>query len=336
MIAQLQVLSAGPSVTIQDLGWTGTLSYGLSRGGAADTLALLKAAALLNHPPESAALELAGYGGVFTVTSDTQIALTGAPMAATLDDVPLVWNASHPIRAGQKLALAAVRQGVYGYLSIRGGLKTRSVFGSRATHTTAGIGSRIEAGDRLPFEIPSDPLPSRKLPPANRFEEGDVRLLPSAQTALFSAETIERFTGTTFRRSPQANRQGVKLDFEGVAFTTDDQLSLLSEVVMPGDIQMAGDGAPYILMPDCQTTGGYPRIGTVLPDDLPKIAQAPIGAELRFSFLTHEEAMEVHVPNQTLLERLKNQVTPLTRDPRDIPDLLSYNLIDGVVSGREA
>ena len=85
-------------------------------------------------------------------------------------------------------------------------------------------------------------------------------------------------------------------------------------------------------MAECQTTGGYPRIGTVLPCDLPRVAQAPAGASLRFDFVTLEEGAAIQARANSDLAKLPATVTPLVRDPSMMQDLLSYRLIDGAVS----
>ena len=88
MTRALLIHRAGPAITVQDLGRPGYLARGLSRGGAADRLALRQGAALLGQAV-GAALEMAGLGGSFSVTAPTRIALTGAPMRASRDGTPL-------------------------------------------------------------------------------------------------------------------------------------------------------------------------------------------------------------------------------------------------------
>ena len=102
-----------------------------------------------------------------------------------------------------------------------------------------------------------------------------------------------------------------------------------------GDIQMTGEGVPVILLPECQTTGGYPRIGTVVPDDLPRMAQAAPGTVLKFNFVTREVALKAHVNHAQSYQALMGKIAPLIRDPHDIRDLLSYQLISGVTAGSE-
>jgi allophanate hydrolase len=87
------------------------------------------------------------------------------------------------------------------------------------------------------------------------------------------------------------------------------------------------------LLSECQTTGGYPRIGSVLPSDIPLIAQAGAGSEIRFRFVTIDEAMQAEREALESRQALPEQCRAMLRNPRDIDDLLSYQLISGVVSG---
>ena len=156
--------------------------------------------------------------------------------------------------------------------------------------------------------------------------------MPSIQTDRFDAETIDRFIETSFTRDARANRRGVRMDQPGAGFFASDQLSILSEVITVGDIQITGDGAPFVLLCECQTTGGYPRIGTVIPADLPRVAQAATGANIRFEFITLEQAMAVEQRAAADLKALPGKRYPLVRDPANIRDLLSYQLVSGAVS----
>ncbi len=336
MSAVLTVLSAGPGVTVQDLGREGNLAFGLSRGGAADRLALAEGAALLGHPMGTAAIEMAGLGGRFVANRDLRIALTGAPMAASLSDgTSLRWNASHLLPAGVELSLGAVRGGSYGYLHIGGGIATPERLGARSAHLTSGLGRRLEAGDALPIGKDVGRAVNLTFDREPRFTGGLLRVVPSLQTDLFGAEALARFQQTKFTRDSRANRMGVRLNPEGEGFALEGGLSVLSEVIAPGDIQVTGDGAPYVLLSECQTTGGYPRIGSVLPSDLPRVAQAPAGAELRFQMVTLEEAIEIERRAASDRARLSQRLRPLTRDPAAMRDLLTYQLVSGVTAGED-
>ncbi len=332
MSAQMKILSAGPALTLQDMGRGGYLSQGLTRGGAADTLALFEGAALLGQSPEMAALEMVGMGGTFEVTQDTVIALSGARMTVTLDGAPLAWNASHLLSAGAKLVIGGVQAGTYGYLHVAGGFDTPQVMGARSAHLTAGVGAVLGAGETLPIGQAKPARSGYFLAPSDRSKGGVIRVLETVQTQLFSSETRERFAATTFKRDARGNRQGVRMDTETEGFFAEGGLSIVSEVILPGDIQITGDGAPYVLMCECQTTGGYPRIATVLPADLPKVAQASVGAPLLFQFVTLEEAIAAEKRDRAERKGLGAHLQPLIRDPHDISDLLSYQLVGGAIS----
>lgn len=335
MTAELRILRAGPGVTLQDMGRSGYLDVGLSRGGAADRLALAEGAALLRQSPETSALEMAGMGGEFEASEDIRIALTGAPMRATLDGAALAWHASHLMPAGARLSIGPVRSGCYGYLHVGGGFAAPTCLGAQSAHLSAGIGAVLADGDRLEIGTDGGGETSLLLEPEDRFNGGTIRIVVSAQTRLFSDADLARLEQDGFRRSRRANRMGVALEPEGGGFHIDIGRNVVSEVVIPGDIQITGDGTPFVLMAECQTTGGYPRIGTVLPCDLPRVAQAPAGAELRFRFVDLHEAVALERTEADRRDALSKSRRPLVRDPHRMPDLLSYQLISGVVAGNE-
>ena len=334
MSGALIIQRVGPQVTIQDLGRSGTQGFGLSRGGAMDRLAVFEGAALLGNDPGCACLEMAGMGVTLTTTQDTRIALTGAKMQASLDGAPLRWNASHALPKGARLEIGGARGGNYGYLHVAGGVQTPKVMGSRSTHLAGGVGALIAAGDQLPI-LPDKGEAGLGLSPTDRFTGGTLRIVAGPQTRLFGQDVLDRFITTDFKQDARSNRMGVRLGYDGARFGAEDGRSIVSEVVVPGDIQITGDGTPYILTAESQTTGGYPRIGTVIPADLPKAVQTPAGATIRFQFIDLDTALGIEAQEAKARQSLKSRCTRLVRDPHDIADLLSYQLISGVVSASE-
>ncbi len=335
MTRALAVHRAGPGVSLQDMGRSGYLSFGISRGGAMDRLALWEGAALLGQDAGLAALEMGGMGGVFEACEPMRIALTGAPMRADLDGVRLAWNASHALPKGARLTIGGALEGSYGYLHAGGGFAVAAQLGSRSAHLAAGLGASSEPGGTLP--VGEDPRPAdvgRLLDAEARFDGGTVRIVPSPQTGFFPEPERARFEATAFTRDARGNRMGVRLTCD-TGFESAAGLSILSEVIVPGDIQITGDGTPFVLLAECQTTGGYPRIGSVLPCDLPRVAQARPGAVLRFRMISVEEAVEVERRAAERVKGLRRSLRALVRDPADIHDLLSYQLVGGVTAGDE-
>lgn len=331
-MTQFIIQSGGPHLSLQDFGRLGHFASGISVGGAADPLALCEAAALLGGV-KGASLEMAGHGGRFRFDETCDVALTGAPMRASVEGRQLLWGAVHRIEAGALLDIGAVEKGVYGYLTPRGGILSQNILGSRSVQSSAGIGSAIASGDTFPVGGGSGSLV--KLRQSDRFSGGLIRFVKGSQSHLFDADTFVRFEETEFKRDQRGNRQGVALASEGRGFTAEGQLSRVSDFITVGDIQMTGDGRPYVLLADCQTIGGYPRIGTVIPADIPKIAQAGVGTPLRFQCVSLAEADALHFQPEKETHSLRKNVEPLVRDPSDITDLLSYQLIGGMIAGDE-
>jgi allophanate hydrolase len=334
MTPALIVRRAGPGMTVQDLGRPGYLAFGLSRGGAADRLALAEGAALLGQEDTLAALEMAGMGGEFEAAADLCIALTGAPMRASIDSARIAWNASHRLEAGQRLSIGAAESGSYGYLHLGGGVAVAEQLGARSTHLAAKLGTVVQPGARLAAGTDKHPgAAGMTLDADQRFEGGTVRVVPSLQTEFFDPAEITRFEADEFRRDTRGNRMGVRFLPGGDGYRNEAGLSVISEVIVPGDIQITGDGTPFVLLSECQTTGGYPRIGSVLPADLPRVAQAPAGARLKFRFVSLEEAVKAELQEQARRKGLRRSLRPLIRDPHSMGDLLSYQLISGVTAG---
>lgn len=326
--AGLIIHEAGPGVSVQDRGRPGFLAVGLSRGGAADRLALDEAEALLGHA--GAALEMAGFGGTFSFERPVRFALTGAPMQADLDGMRLTWHAVHRAAPGQVLRIGGAISGVYGYLSVGGGLATQRQLASRATHRIAGLGCPVTPGMRLPLGDDPGGEAGLVLPVGDRFRGGVLRVVASVQTETFSDAVLSSFLDTDFTRTARGNRQGIELEAGGKKFAAADGLSVLSELIVPGDIQMTGDGQPFVLLAECQTTGGYPRIATVIPPDMPRAAQCAPGAGVRFDMVSLDEAVDAMRRAAEARKALPAKAAPLLRDPATV-NLLDYNLISGVV-----
>jgi allophanate hydrolase subunit 2 len=164
------------------------------------------------------------------------------------------------------------------------------VLGSRATNLTVGLGGfkgrALKAGDRLGFAAPGQAAPAELRP----HTEGSIRVLWGLHADLFDQAVRQRFVETAFQISPSLDRMGVRLIDPGQSFRNQRRLTLVSDAIVPGDIQILGDGTPIVLMRDHQPIGGYPRIATVVSADFDRFAQLRPGSEVRFRPVTLEHA----------------------------------------------
>jgi allophanate hydrolase len=337
----LEVLAIGPGATLQDAGRPGWRASGVAQGGAVDPFALAEGAALLGQGAECAALELALGGARLRAPAPLAVALTGAERPLRIGGRAARWNASHALDAGDVLELGPSRHGVFSYLHVAGGFDGPRILGSRAAHLAAGLGRAVNAGETLALaddHAASGAPAGRAIPPLPRGE-GPLRLLPGPQTELFDEATLKRFCATTFTRDARGNRQGVLLTSGEAPFAAGGQLSLLSEPVVPGDVQLTGEGAPFVLGPECQTMGGYPRIGTLLPADLVRVYQAPPGTRLRFAFVGAGDARAEAHALAAALAGLAERVRPAAAGgwgaagSPSTAELLGARLVDGFTTG---
>lgn len=332
MSGKVFVHRVGPGVSPQDTGRPGWLGQGLSRGGAADPLALVEGAALLGKASTATAIEIGGSFLSVEVTDACRIALTGSPMRARQDGRDLAWNSSHALPAGAQLDLSGSLGG-YSYLHFGGGLAMATILGAGSAHLAAGIGAGLQPGMTLSLADDPGGDTGMTLDPLPRFDGGILRVVETIHTALFSSAERERFTSTAFRKDARGNRMGQRLVPDGAGFGDQAGLTILSETIVPGDVQITGDGMPFVLLSECQTTGGYPRIATVLPCDLPRLVQAPAGAAIAFRFVTLDEAVSLELSETRRRAGLRSSLRPRTRSLHEVADLMSSQLISGVTRG---
>lgn len=286
----IEILRPGPLATVQDLGRPGYRRYGVSLCGALDTLALALANRLVGNPAATAGLEITLGLAQLQFHAPTHIALAGADCAATLDGEPLPRGWSVPAKTGQTLQLQAPRSGMRAYLAVAGGIAVPPAMDSYSTDLNTGFGGwqgrALRRGDCLPLGTPAHPPARRglRLPPA----AASLRALPGPEYGDFSPASRARFWQSDWRIDAQSNRMGYRL--QGAAALTDDTPELRSHAVLPGVVQVPPSGQPILLLADAQTTGGYPKIATVIETDLWMLAQLRPGSTLRFIPCTQEAA----------------------------------------------
>jgi biotin-dependent carboxylase-like uncharacterized protein len=295
----IAVLKPGLLTTVQDEGRPGHRAWGMPVAGAMDRLAFAIANRLAGNEPGAAALELTLAGGAFRFEANAMVALAGAPMPASLDGRPVPAGVRLAVPAGSTLTLGAAPRGVRTYLAVRGGIDVPLLLGSRSTYLRAafgGFGGRaLRPGDHLPVGppprmAPSGPGPSRglaDLPAAGIPVE--LRVILGPQDDRFAPEGLETLLGATWKVTTLNDRMGYRLDGPTVRLL--DGADIVTDAVIPGAVQVSGDGKPMVLMVDCQTTGGYAKPFTVIGPDLRRIAQARAGDAVRFVRCTQEEAV---------------------------------------------
>jgi biotin-dependent carboxylase-like uncharacterized protein len=263
----LRIIEGGWSSTIQDLGRVGFAHLGVPAAGAVDAGRHALANRLVGNEASAATIETAGGLVVEAV---------GAVVAATSSD-----GSRYTLQPGDRLRVDAPDGGVWSYLAIRGGLDIEPVLGSRSTDTLSGLGPpAIRAGQELPVgHDPHSELATDLAPVRQHLRV--VRVWPGPRVDWF-ASGLQALTRREWIVGSDVSRVGARLSagrFEPVAAMAEQ---MASEGLVTGAIQITPAGEPIVMLANHPTTGGYPVIAVVDPDDVPIVAQARPGTTLRF------------------------------------------------------
>jgi biotin-dependent carboxylase-like uncharacterized protein len=302
----LDVVDGGFGCSIQDLGRRGFRHMGITVSGHLDSLLARCANALVGNPPDAACIEIRGRGPTLRAAEGRiRLAIAGE-ISATLHradgdsvDVP-AWK-SVTLAPDERLQLRAVAGGV-AYLAVAGGIATPLQLGSRSTYQRALIGGI----DGLPLAT-GQVLPCTAIPRSDerdyhaqtwRHGEGAIRVILGPQQAHFAPASVATFLDSPYEVTPQMDRMGVRLAGAQLAHRAPADADIVSDGVTPGAIQVPGNGQPIILLADCQTVGGYPKIATVISADLPRLGQLRPGQSIRFCAVDARGAREALVANE--------------------------------------
>lgn len=295
MSAILAITRAGPLTTIQDSGRFGHLRHGISESGPMDRTGYAQAGVLAGADHAGIEITLAGIA-LNLHSGQCRVGLAGGNFVARHNGDAVPWPGAISLEAGDELTVTPGAAGNFGYLRFGAALVVPPVMQSLSTSTRARLGGldgrALQVGDIFELEDGAADLPG--LPAlVRRPETGPIRFVWGLHADLLPAPTREHFVGAGFTVSRRLDRMGVRLeDGEGV-FANTTILSLVSDAIVAGDIQILGDGTPIVLMRDHQPTGGYPRIGTIISADLDRFAQLRPGARLEFTPVTVVHAQEI-------------------------------------------
>lgn len=320
---QIRIDKPGILSTVQDMGRWDYLSQGVPLAGAMDSLSARIANLALGNAPEAAVIEFTFGGAAFSAMSELLIAHAGDGAVLKAGDQLLPADRPVFIPRGTKIRLVADSAGCRTYLAVAGGWDVPETLGSKSTYITAALGGyegrALGAGDVLrahndisgvavklhrhlggqAIRYPTWSIARRLLLPADRKT---IRVVPGREFAWFDGQSLVDFLSASFKITPKSNRMGYCLD--GPPIHKLLECELLSTAVVPGTIQVTGAGSLVLLMADCQTTGGYPRIAQVAAVDMPLCAQLKAGDEIYFREISRADAEKLYLHRANQLNRL--------------------------------
>ena len=302
-----RVIKAGMLTTIQDAGRWGYQARGVPVAGPMDLASHRVANALVGNDRAAATLEVTLLGPELEFESERVVAITGADFDLALDGRAARINAPFLVASGSHLQFLRRRRGTRAYLAISGGIATPIVLGSRATHLVSAMGGyagrALRAGDRITLgqssagatslhalETPVVPLP----------EDGaTLRVLPGPQDDYFAPDALEVLQSASYVVGANSDRMGFR--FDGPRLTHARGADIISDATPLGVLQVPASGLPILLMADRQTTGGYPKIATVISADMSTAGQLGPGDTVSFAACTPREAMSALIAQERAL-----------------------------------
>ncbi len=307
--ARLEILSPGMLTTVQDRGRYGYQSTGVPPSGAMDMRSLELANIAVGNDRGEASLEMTLLGPEIRFSSETDFALAGGGLGATLSGRPVPMYEAVHAKPGEVLCVGALSSGIRSYLAVAGGFDLGSVMGSRSTYLRAGFGGfcgrQLKAGDCLGIRPRTAAARPRPVPESARpvFSESyEIRVSVSHEEDRFAAGTLQTFFSSSWSVSAKSDRMGIRL--EGPELAHSRGADIISSGVLSGTIQVPGQGNPIILAADRQTTGGYPRIAHVCTVDLPVLGRLKPGDRVSFRAVTPEEAVRLAKEEAELIRKL--------------------------------
>jgi len=305
----LFIRKPGMLTTVQDLGRFGARRFGVNPGGVMDTTAARVANILVGNNDAAAVLEMHFPAAEIEFEADAFFALAGADFDSRLDDAPVANWTGATAPKGSVLKFAGKRSGSRAYLAMTGGFHVEKWLGSASTNLVAGVGGlsgrKLVAGDRFDCgeyqetrQVTAGPS---VIPRYSRLPT--VRIIPGNEFEYLTAPSERAFLRDGFTMTNDCDRMGYRLRGRELHLLNDIQM--VSSAVTFGTIQLLPDGQLIVLMADHQTAGGYPRIASVIPVDLPILAQCGPGDGVSFDLITIDDAERLAIRFETELKFLR-------------------------------
>ena len=315
-MGKITILRAGPLTTVQDLGRANQRKAGVSIGGALDLHAARVANLLVGNPETDALLEITLGKMRILFHDERAIAWCGAEYSVRVVGEELAPGRAAFLQPNEELEIEPLNHGCRAWIAISGGIDLPLVLDSRATDLRAGFGGldgrALRDGDELPLgatanrsgnftRVASWGAPTEWARTASSHPV--LRVVRGSEWPDFTSAAQSAFLGESFTVSTKADRMAARL--EGAELRRTSPVEMLSEAVAPGTIQVANDGQPIVLLGDCQTIGGYPKIAHVITVDLPIAAQLRPNDTVRFRETTLTKAHALFVRRENDLERFR-------------------------------
>lgn len=283
MTDSITIVHPGLYSSIQDEGRYGYAHLGVPESGVMDKKAWRMANALINNTEQTAVIEFTMIGPTIRFDCERHFVITGGDIKAHINGTVVTTGKVYKARKGQELKCLHFTSGCRGYLAISGGIITTSVLGSQSMYAPITETSTLNKGDRIQIGEPaygtSKGVGIKYLDRHQKLDKENIHKIEARKGPEFNVlgeRHINFLKETTFSISKLWNRMAIQLEQKLVHQIP----SIVTGPVVPGTVQLTPSGNIILLMRDCQTTGGYPRIIQLSEASINTLAQKKQGDQL--------------------------------------------------------
>lgn len=276
----LKVIKSGFYTTVQDNGRFGYRAFGVPVSGAMDSYSSQFANALLGNKNDDAVIEITITGPKLQFLEPTIIAICGADLSPMLNELPVKMNTVLTISANDILSFGRLKSGLRTYMAVKGGFLGDKILGSRSMYNGITSSHRIIDNDVLVYDS---------------FKGDKQRFNANVKynNSILEDHILEAYKGPEFNQLPIdiqkqllnsnfiVSKLNNRMAYQLLPLYKNSLEQILTSPVLPGTIQLTPSGQLIVLMRDCQTTGGYPRIFQLTEKGINSMSQKLTGSTLK-------------------------------------------------------
>ncbi|MEM5566866.1 biotin-dependent carboxyltransferase family protein [Psychroserpens sp. AS72] len=280
----IEILKTGLYDTIQDNGRMGWQEFGVPISGVMDRYSATLANSILGNSNYAAVLESVVVGPHLKFNQDTVICIAGADMSVVLNERALKTNTVYQVLKGDILKFGTCKYGCRSYLAVLGGFQTEIQMGSRSMYKGVTADYKLFKGDMLSISKISNNVSnsySAVKIDKTHFETQQLEVFIGPEFDKLDNNTQHKLLHTKFTISKDSNRMAYQFD----DIIENELKDGITSLVLPGTVQLTPSGKLIVLMRDCQTTGGYPRVLQLTEKSINNLGQQFIGNKISFKCL---------------------------------------------------
>jgi antagonist of KipI len=305
----IKILNPGILSSFQDLGRKGFRETGIPLSGAMDLQSHSLANWLVGNDEYEATIEFAYHGAVIEFLENAEISICGNGSKILENENEIDFYRSYFIPKDTVLKFHPSSTGTWSYLAMKNGFNTEKILGSKSVYAKAGIGHLIQRNEILyfnnSFSKKENEISALNSLPGKLFQTDNaaIRIIPGNEFELLTKESQQTFFNNEFQILPSSDRMGYRLKGENLFLK--NKTVMLSSAVSPGTIQLTPDGQLIVLMRDAQTTGGYPRVGKIIEQDISNFAQRRPNEKIVFTAVSISEGEDLFLEKERYLQEIK-------------------------------